>query len=114
MLSKGNRGLTLHLNSNPNCRRNVRSGNKVRDRCGCGGACAGNCCTDFCDNGTDNDMAVDVDSDSLARQVSEAIKSPSTSVKSLEHLCKDSSVSKICKHPHKNNRTCKLCCVLSP
>ena len=55
---KGNRGLTLHLNSNPNCRRNVSSSKKVRDRCGCGGACAGHCCTNFSGNVVDNDMTV--------------------------------------------------------
>ena len=52
-------------------------------------------------NVVDNDTTVVVESDSLARQVSDAVKSPSTSVESLENLCQDSSFSNIGKHPHK-------------
>ena len=105
---KGNRGLTIHLNRNPNCKRNVGAG-KVVARCGCGGACAGLCCSTDCHD----HVVVDALSQSLSRQVSESVKYPSTSVESLENLCQDGSVSKICKHPHKKNRTCQLCCVLS-
>ena len=123
---KGSRGLTIHLNRHPDCKRNVRSGNKVRGGntcCGCGGACAGRCCTDFSDFGISSEAAnsdnggggVNVEGvgSSLPRRVSDAVKSPSTSVESLDNLCQDGSVSKICKHPHQKNRTCQLCLVLS-
>ena len=41
----------LHLNSNPDCKRNVRvsgvCGCRNKGGCGCGGACAGRCGSEF-------------------------------------------------------------------
>ena len=95
---KGNRGLTIHLNRNPNCKRNVSTITKVNRGLGCGGACAGHCSTDF-----DDLPAINVVNNSLPCKVSDAVKSLSTFVESLEYICQDGSVSKICKHPHKKN-----------
>ena len=48
---KGRRGLMLHLNGNPDCKRNVRvsgvCGCRNKGGCGCGGACAGSCGSKF-------------------------------------------------------------------
>ena len=83
---KGSRGLTIHLNRNPDCKRNAKF--------------SSSCCAD--DNSTP----------SLTDLVSNCVNSPSTSVLSLEHSCNEtgSSKTKLCKNT--TSKGCHLCHVL--
>ena len=157
---KGYRGLVIHLNRSPNCKRNVsKSGqgtmvgandaaidftvsgavgsatgddvvgdedgvvvngvggsdgsNEIGGGLGVGadvGGVSDVTVVDGANGGVEvglNDVSAD-----LPQQISEVVRSPSTSIESLENLCNQDNTSKICIHPHKNNRDCLLCCVL--
>ena len=87
----GRKGLTKHLGRSPDCKRNVPAPSQD------------SCCAPISDP-------------QLTALIAEAIKSPSTSVESLENRCGDGSNTKIKVHNHnyrKNIKSCKLCPQLS-
>ena len=75
---KGKRGLNIHLGRSPNCRRNLPDSSKPSDS----------------------------HVSSIPQKVSCTIKSPSTSVESLNAICRNSINSKFTKH---KSSVCKLC-----
>ena len=78
---KGKRGLTLHLNRSPDCRRNVPDPPVT---------------------------VVTPHTDSLPCHVMNSVKCPSTTVESLEDLC-GLAHPKILTHQHKSGKGCKIC-----
>ena len=82
---KGRRGLNIHLGRSADCKRNVNISTI-----------------------NDQDNIPDVN---IPTEVENVVKSPSTSVESLEHICGNGLNTKIKKH--KSNHGCKLCHHLS-
>ena len=75
---KGRRGLELHLNRSPNCKRNVP-------------------------------ISLPSDLPSLPREIINTVKSPSTSVESLNSMCGDGKNTKISPHKNGLKHGCKNC-----
>ena len=99
---KGRRGLNIHLGRNPNCKRNV---SVLKTTISNSDA---NLNVPHGPNANNDNSDINL---TIPQQVQNTIKSPSTSIESLECMCGNGLGTKIKKHNSKHG--CKLCCNLS-